>query len=67
MMVNWIMLGFTGLYLLGTFLYYKYTVRKGIVFRYKPIALLIVGVLFLLALYGLIVGKPYSEILPFIG
>jgi hypothetical protein len=50
---------FTGLYLAGTFFYYKYAVKKGIEFRYKPITLLVVAVLFLVALYGIIVGKQF--------
>lgn len=67
MQVNYLILGFTGLFLIATFFHYKYTQRKGIEFRYKPITLLIVVILFVLSLYGIIVGKPYNEILPFIG
>lgn len=66
MEVNYLILCFTGLYLLGTFLYFRYTVKKGTEFRYKPLMLLVVAVLFVLALYGTIVGKPYNEIVPFI-
>lgn len=66
MQVNYLILAFTGLYLGGTFLYLKYARRKGIVFRYRPFTLLIVFLLFILALYGVISGKPYNEILPFI-
>ncbi len=36
MSVNYLILIFTGLYLAGTFFYYKYAVKKGIEFRYKP-------------------------------
>ncbi len=67
MQVNYIMLVFGGVYLLGAFLYYKYAAKKGIAFRFRPISLVIVGILFLLALYGVIVGKPFTEILPFVG
>ena len=66
MEVNYLILAFTGLYLTATFLYYTYTQKKGTEFRYKPLTLLVVGVLFCLALYGTIVGKPYNEIVPFI-
>lgn len=59
MSVNYLILIFTGLYLAGTFFYYKYAVKKGIEFRYKPITLLVVVVLFLVALYGIIVGKQF--------
>jgi len=67
MTVNYLILGFTSLFIAGTFFYYKYTVKKGTEFRYKPLTLLVVILLFLLSLYGIIVGKPYNEILPFIG
>lgn len=66
MQVTYIILLFTGLFLFGTYLHYRHTVKKGIVFRYKPLVLLIVTVLFLVALYGSIAQKPYNEILPFI-
>ena len=66
MEVNYIILAFTGIFLAGTYFHYKYTQRKGTEFRYKPITLLIVGILFLLSLYGIISQKPYNEILPFI-
>lgn len=67
MTVNYLILIFTGVYLAGVLLYYRYTAKKGTEFRYKPITLLIVALLFLLSLYGIITGKPYNEILPFIG
>lgn len=57
--VNYLVLAFTGIYLAGTFGYYKYAMKKGIEFRYKPIQLLAVAVLFLFALYGIIVGKQF--------
>lgn len=57
--VNYLVLLFTSLYLTGTFLYYKYAKKKGIEFRYKPFYLLAVAVLFLLSLYGIIVGKQF--------
>ncbi|RXK85990.1 hypothetical protein [Filimonas effusa] len=66
MQLNYFMLIFAGLYLAGTGFYDAFAKRKGIVFRYKPITLLIVALLFLVALYGVITGKPFNEILPFI-
>lgn len=66
MQINYLILSFTGLYLAGTIAYYKYALAKRMVFRYKPITLLIVLALFLLSLYGAIMKKPYNEILPFI-
>lgn len=56
MSVNYLILIFTGLYLAGTFLL-QICSEKGIEFRYKPITLLVVAILFLVALYGIIVGK----------
>lgn len=67
MQVNYFILLFTGLFLIGTYINYRYTQKKGMVFRYKPIFLIILGVLFLVALYGIIAGKPFNEILSFIG
>jgi hypothetical protein len=67
MQVNYFILLFTGLFLIGTYINYRYTQKKGMVFRYKPIALIIIAVLFLISCYGIIVGKPFNEILPFIG
>lgn len=67
MTVTYMMLAFTSIYLTGTYLYYRYTVKKGQIFRYKPIFLFIIGVLFLLSLYGSIFSKPFNEIVPFIG
>lgn len=67
MQVTYILLSFTSLFLLGTYLHYRYTVKKGISFRYKPLVLLIVIVLFFVSLYGSIAQKRYNEILPFIG
>jgi len=67
MQVNYLILLFTGLFIIGTYINYRYTQRKGMPFRYKPLFLIIVVVLFLVALYGTIVGKPYNKILPFIG
>ncbi|MBO9729720.1 MAG: hypothetical protein J7623_13870 [Chitinophaga sp.] len=67
MAVNYIILLFTGVYLVATLLYYRYTVKKGMVFRYKPLVLLVVFILFLLSFYGIITHQPYNEILPFIG
>ncbi|RBQ11582.1 hypothetical protein DRW42_02845 [Pedobacter miscanthi] len=67
MQVTYFILLFTGLFLLGTYIHYRYTVKKGIAFRYKPLVLLIVIILFFVALYGSITQKPYNEILPFIG
>jgi len=49
MQVTHLLLIVSGLYLAGTYLYYRYAQRKGIAFRYKPIFLLIVLALFLLA------------------
>jgi hypothetical protein len=66
MQINYLILSFTGLFLAGTLVYYKYAAAKGIVFRYRPITLLIALALFLLSLYGVIINKPYNEILPFI-
>jgi len=66
MQVNYLILIFTGIYLLATSLYYRHAKRKGIVFRYRPLMLIIVTFLFILALFGLLTGKAYSEILPFI-
>gem|GEM_PF-672112 len=66
MTVTYMMLAFTTIYLTGTYFYYRYTVKKGQVFRYKPIALLIIGLLFMLSLYGTAFGKPFNEIVPFI-
>jgi len=67
MQVNYFILLFTGLFLIGTYINYRYTQKKGMVFTYKPIALIIIAVLFLISCYGIIVGKPFNEILPFIG
>lgn len=67
MTVTYMMLAFTTLYLAGTYFYYKYTVKKGQEFRYKPIFLLVIGLLFLLSLYGSITGQPFNTIVPFIG
>lgn len=66
MQVNYFILIFTGLFLMGTYINYRYTQKKGMVFRYKPVFLIIVVILFLVSLYGIIFGKPYNEILPFI-
>jgi hypothetical protein len=66
MIVNYLIFGFTSLILAGTFFYYKYAQKKGIPFRYKPLTLLIVVILFGVSVYGIIIGKPYHEILPFI-
>ncbi|MDQ0782344.1 hypothetical protein QF044_002198 [Chryseobacterium sp. W4I1] len=66
MQVNYFILLFTGVFLIGTFINYRYTQKKGMVFRYKPVFLIIIIVLFLVSLYGIISGKPYNEILPFI-
>ncbi|SHF70227.1 hypothetical protein SAMN02787073_2710 [Chryseobacterium vrystaatense] len=66
MQINYFILLFTGLFLIGTFINYKYTQKKGMVFRYKPLFLIVTAVLFLVSLYGIISGKPYNEILPFI-
>lgn len=66
MQINYLLLSFTGLFLAGTIVHYRYARAKGMVFRYKPILLLIVLALFLLSLYGIIMKKPYNEILPFI-
>lgn len=66
MQVTYLILAFTTLYLGGTYLYYRYARKKGNDFRYKPLTLIVVGLLFLLAAYGSIMGKPYNEILPFI-
>jgi hypothetical protein len=63
---NYLILLFTSLFLAGTIAYYYYARAKGMVFRYKPITLLIVLALFLLSLYAVIINKPYNEILPFI-
>lgn len=67
MQVTYMILIFTGLYLGGIALYYRYAKKKGKAFRIRPITSFIVLLLFLVALYGAIVGKPYNEILPFIG
>lgn len=67
MQVTYLLLAFTSLYLAGTYFYYRHTQKKGAEFRYKPIFLFIVVLLFLVALYAAIVQKPYNEILPFIG
>jgi len=66
MQVNYFILLFTSVFLIGTFINYRYTQKKGMVFRYKPVFLIIIIVLFLVSLYGIISGKPYNEILPFI-
>lgn len=67
MTVTYMMLAFTTIYLTATYLYYRYTVKKGTEFRYKPLFLLIIGLLFLLSLYGSIFSKPFNTIVPFIG
>lgn len=67
MMVTYIMLAFTSVFLAGTYFAYRYAVKKGTEFRYKPILLLIIVLLFLVSLYGSIVSKPFNEIVPFIG
>lgn len=66
MQVTYIMLAFTSIFLAGTYLSYRYAKKKGTEFRYKPIFLLIIALLFILSLYGSIVGKPFDEIVPFI-
>lgn len=66
MQITYLILLFTGIFLTGTVINYLYTRKKGMVFRYKPVFLIIAAVLFLVSLYGIIVGKPYNEILPFI-
>ncbi|RFZ95468.1 hypothetical protein D0C36_08075 [Mucilaginibacter conchicola] len=66
MQVTYLILAFTSLYLGGTYLYYRHARKKGNEFRYKPLFLLAVGLLFLLSLYGSVMQKPYNEILPFI-
>jgi MFS-type transporter involved in bile tolerance (Atg22 family) len=66
MQITYFILLFTGLALIGTYINYRYTQKKGMVFRYKPVFLIIIVVLFLVSLYGVITGKPYNEILPFI-
>ncbi|SDQ64272.1 hypothetical protein SAMN05421664_1987 [Chryseobacterium soldanellicola] len=66
MQVNYFILLFTGLFLIGSYINYRYTQKKGMVFRYKPVFLIIITVLFAVSLYGIISGKPYNEILPFI-
>jgi len=67
MTVTYMMLGFTTIYLASTYFYYRYTVKKGTEFRYKPLFLLIIGLLFLLSLYGSVTSTPFNEIVPFIG
>lgn len=66
MQVNHFILIFTGLFLIGTYINYRYTQKKGMVFRYKPVFLIVVAVLFMVSLYGIISGKPFNEILSFI-
>ncbi|MDQ0594552.1 hypothetical protein QFZ37_002921 [Chryseobacterium ginsenosidimutans] len=66
MQINYFIILFTGVFLIGTYINYRYTQRKGMVFRYKPVFLIITGVLFLVSLYGIIFGKPFNEILSFI-
>lgn len=66
MQLTYIMLIFTGLYLTGTAFYYSFVKRRGGVFTYKPITLFIMALLFLVALYGAVRGRPFNEILPFI-
>ncbi len=64
--VTYIMLAFTTIFLAGTYFYYRHSVKNGTSFRFKPITLLVIIALFLLSLYGSIVGKPFNEIVPFI-
>jgi len=66
MTVTYMMLAFTTIYLAGTYFYYRHTVKKGTEFRYKPIFLLIIGLLFLLSLYGSVTNQPFNTIVPFI-
>ncbi len=66
MQVNYFILLFTGLFLIGTYINYRYTQKRGLVFRYKPVFLIIIAVLFVVSLYGVIFGKPFNEILSFI-
>lgn len=66
MTVTYIMLAFTSIFLGGTYFAYRHAIKKGTEFRYKPLYLLIIALLFLLSLYGSIVGKPFNEIVPFI-
>jgi hypothetical protein len=66
MQVNYFILLFTGLFLIGTYINYRYTQKRGLVFRYKPVFLIIIAVLFVVSLYGIIFGKPFNEILSFI-
>jgi len=66
MKVTYIILAVTSIFLTGTFFSYRYANKKGTEFRYKPIFLLIIALLFLLSLYGSIVGKPFDTIVPFI-
>ncbi len=66
MQVNYFILLFTGLFLIGTYINYRYTQKRGLIFRYKPVFLIIIAVLFVVSLYGIIFGKPFNEILSFI-
>mgnify|MGYP001042329269 CR=1 FL=1 len=66
MTVTYMMLVFTTIYLTSTYLYYRYTVKKEKEFRYKPLFLLVIGLLFLLSLYGSLTSTPFGEIVPFI-
>ncbi|MCS3869353.1 hypothetical protein J3D55_002269 [Chryseobacterium ginsenosidimutans] len=62
MQANYFILLFTGLFLIGTYINYGYTQKKGMAFRYSPVFLIIIAVLFLVSLYGIIFGKPYNGI-----
>ncbi|TDG35183.1 hypothetical protein EZJ43_14895 [Pedobacter changchengzhani] len=66
MTVTYMMLAFTAIFLGGTYLNYRHCLKKGTEFRYKPIFLIIICLLFILSLYGSIMSKPFGEIVPFI-
>lgn len=66
MTITYIMLAFTSVFLAGTYFAYRHAAKKGTEFRYKPILLLVIVLLFFLSLYGSIVSKPFNEIVPFI-
>ncbi|RRJ91884.1 hypothetical protein EG240_04820 [Paenimyroides tangerinum] len=58
---------FTSIFLASALFSFRLSQKNGTEFRYNPILLLVIFVLFLVSLYGSITGTPYDEIVPFIG
>ncbi len=64
--VTYALLIVTILIIMGTIVGYFYAMKKGKEFRYKPIFLILVVILFFVSLYATITGQTYDEIISFI-